>query len=37
MLRQLISRLYPLEVEPKSNLDNEMFIAEGDGPTRTVR
>ena len=29
-LRCPISRLYPLEVEPKSNLDSEMSTAEGD-------
>ena len=29
-LRRPISRLYPLEVEPKSNLDSEMSTAEGD-------
>ena len=29
-LRRPISRLYPLEVEPKRNLDSEMSTAEGD-------
>ena len=30
-LRRPISCLYPLKVEPKSNLDNDMSIAEDDG------
>ena len=33
-LQQPISRLYPFEVESKNNLDNEMSIAEGDGPNQ---